>query len=127
MSVKAAILLAEGFEEAEAVIVIDVLRRLDITIETLACQPSRQVNSYHHIVMQADALLSERADTLYDAIILPGGPDGTVNLAANPQVIAMIKQHDQQQKLICPLCSAGGKSVVKRTALRLLRRSLAAV
>lgn len=69
---KVAVLLAPGFEEAEAIITIDILRRLNIDVETLACAQSRAVVSYHNIPMVADSTLSERSDSLYDAIVLPG-------------------------------------------------------
>jgi len=104
-----AVLLAPGFEEAEAIITIDILRRLHIEVETLACAPSRAVVSYHHIPMVADSILSERNTRLYDALVLPGGPEGSVNLAASPEVVRFIRMHDQQGKLICPICSAAAR------------------
>ncbi|KAE9852156.1 DJ-1 family protein, partial [Escherichia coli] len=52
-----AVLLAPGFEEAEAIITIDILRRLNIEVETLACAESRAVMSYHNIPMVADGTL----------------------------------------------------------------------
>ncbi|PLR37949.1 DJ-1 family protein [Chimaeribacter californicus] len=109
MSKRVAILLAEGFEEAEAVIVIDVLQRLEIEAVTVACQAARQVVSYHGLNVTADCLLSEAHATLFDAVVLPGGPQGTVNLAANPQVTDFIRQHDRAGKWICPLCSAAAR------------------
>lgn len=104
-----AILLAQGFEEAEAIIVIDLLRRLDITVEKLACQESLELLSYHDIRIFADALLSHRANDLYDAVVIPGGPEGTVNLATNPRVAEFIRRHDTAGKLVCPLCSAAAR------------------
>src|SRR5476649_1572956 len=91
---KTAILLAQGFEEAEAIITIDFLRRLDIEVDIIACQDELSVVSYHNIAMLADHRLSSAQTTLYDAIILPGGPAGSVNLAANPQVLDFIRRHD---------------------------------
>ena len=57
---RVAVLLAPGFEEAEAIVTIDILRRLHIDVETLTCTSSRAVVSYHAIPMVADAILSER-------------------------------------------------------------------
>jgi len=115
---RVAVLLAPGFEEAEAIITIDILRRLQIQVETLACAESRAVVSYHNIPMVADSTLTERIDTLYDAVVLPGGPQGSVNLAANREVIRFISAHDESGKLICPICSAaarvlGGNGLLK--------------
>lgn len=106
---KVAVLLAPGFEEAEAIVTIDILRRLHIEVETLACATSRAVESYHAIPMVADSTLAERLDMLYDAVVLPGGPQGSVNLAASADVIRFIKAHDAAGKLICPLCSAAAR------------------
>ncbi|ECG8589240.1 DJ-1/PfpI family protein [Salmonella enterica subsp. salamae] len=106
---KVAVLLAPGFEEAEAIVTIDILRRLHIDVETLACAESRAVVSYHSIPMVADSTLNERDEALYDAVVLPGGPQGSVNLAANPAVIAFIARHDAAGKFICPICSAAAR------------------
>lgn len=115
---KVAVLFAPGFEEAEAIITIDILRRLLIDVETLACADSRAVVSYHNIPMVADSTLSERMATRYDAVVLPGGPQGSMNLAASQEVIRFIAAHDEDGKLICPICSAaarvlGGNGLLK--------------
>ncbi|ALB63154.1 thiamine biosynthesis protein ThiJ [Cronobacter condimenti 1330] len=115
---KAAVLLAPGFEEGEAIVTIDILRRLNIEVETLACADTRAVESYHGIPMVADARLAERPDTLYDAVVLPGGPQGSVNLAANAQVIAFVARHDEAQKLICPICSAAARVLAANGLLK---------
>ncbi|HDR2860553.1 TPA: DJ-1/PfpI family protein [Enterobacter asburiae] len=106
---KVAVLLAPGFEEAEAIITIDILRRMNIEVDTLACAESRAVVSYHNIPMVADSTLLERIDTLYDAVVLPGGPQGSVNLAANLDVLRFVAAHDESGKFICPICSAAAR------------------
>ncbi|PWC12295.1 DJ-1 family protein [Brenneria roseae subsp. americana] len=118
MSKKVAILLAPGFEEAEAIMVIDVLHRMKVEVTMLSCHDRLELRSYHNIRMFADALLERNQDVLFDAVILPGGPQGTVNLAANPAVVDFIRRHDEAGKLICPLCSAaarvlGGNKLLK--------------
>lgn len=57
-----AVLLAPGFEEGEAIVTIDILRRLKINVRTLSCVDTRAVVSYHDIPMVADATLSECFD-----------------------------------------------------------------
>ncbi|SUG65767.1 thiamine biogenesis protein ThiJ [Salmonella enterica subsp. enterica] len=73
--------------------------------------------------------LSERQQALFDAVVLPGGPQGSANLAANPAVIAFVARHDAAGKLICPICSAGGKGagcsrIAEGASLCLFRRSV---
>ena len=64
-----ALLLADGFEEGEAVIVLDILERLDIQVTTLACQKSLTLRTYHGIQMQANALLSAQGDLLFRVVL----------------------------------------------------------
>ena len=109
MSTKAALLLAPGFEEAEAFITLDILSRLGVEVTTVACQPELRVVSYHGVVTLADRLLEETQHELFDAVIIPGGPEGTANLAAKPAVSAFIQQHDAAGKIIAPVCSAAAR------------------
>jgi len=62
MSKNAALLLATGFEEAEAFITLDILSRLGIKVTTVACQPQREIVSYHGAVIKADTLIEDLAD-----------------------------------------------------------------
>lgn len=73
---KVAVLLAPGFEEAEAIVTLDILRRLHIDVETLACAESRAVVSYHDIPMVADSTLSERQQALFRCGSSAGRPTG---------------------------------------------------
>lgn len=118
MSKKVAILLAPGFEEAEAIMVIDVLHRMNIDVVMLSCDDRLELYSYHNIRIFADDLLERNQDVLFDAVVIPGGPQGTVNLAANPLVVEFIRRHDEANRLICPICSAaarvlGGNQLLK--------------
>lgn len=113
-----AVLLAPGFEEGEAIVTIDILRRLNIEVRTLSCVGTRAVTSYHAIPLVADATLSESFEQIFDAVVLPGGPEGSVNLAKSAGVIEFVRRHDEQGKLICPICSAaarvlGGNGLLK--------------
>ncbi|ADV97654.1 ThiJ/PfpI-family thiamine biogenesis protein [Yersinia pestis biovar Medievalis str. Harbin 35] len=109
MTKHVAALLAHGFEEAEAVIFIDIMRRLDIRVDILSCEATTALSTYFETPISADALLSDRLDHHYDAVMMPGGPKGTDSLTANPQVIAFLRRHIAQDKYICALCSSGAK------------------
>lgn len=103
-----AVLLAAGFEEAEAITVADFFRRLEQRVETLACgQDNLEVVSYHEMAVRADALLSFRADALYDAVVLPGGPAGARKLGGDGRVVEFVRRHLEAGRLVCPFCSAG--------------------
>lgn len=113
-----AVLLAPGFEEGEAIVTVDILRRLNITVQTIACGESREVVSYHAISVMADSTLQVSLDQTFDAVVLPGGPQGSVNLAKSAEVIAFVRRHDEAGKYICPICSAaarvlGGNGLLK--------------
>jgi DJ-1 family protein len=107
MSKTVAILMAPGFEDAETIVTIDILRRLKLEVEVLACQSEREVLSYFKLPVRADALLGERATTLYDAIVLPGGPQGARNLGTSAEVVAFVKAHDAADRIVAAICSAG--------------------
>ena len=118
MSKKVAVLLAQGFEEAEAIVTIDILRRLGIEVEILACQDPRMVLGYKGIQLLADALLAERQTHLYDAIILPGGPQGARNLGKNGEVLAFVQAHQAADRWICAICSAGAHVLAANNLLQ---------
>ncbi|MGC1030456.1 DJ-1/PfpI family protein [Pantoea agglomerans] len=118
MDKNVALLLAPGFEEAEAIITLDILSRLGVQVTTLACQPYREVNSYHHVKVVADELLEANRERLFDAVIVPGGPDGSKNLAANAAVIDFIRRHDEAGRLVCAICSAAARVLAPQGLLR---------
>lgn len=120
---KVAVLLADGFEEAEAVIFIDIMRRLDIEVDVLSCMDTPVMNTYFGTKITADFLLSEKIDDSYDAIMTPGGPKGTDSLSANPHVMAFIKRHIAEGKYICALCSSGAKVLAAHHLLQQHRYS----
>ncbi|QGW04070.1 DJ-1/PfpI family protein [Proteus terrae] len=104
-----AVLLADGFEEGEAVVFIDIMRRLDIHVDVLSCMDTLVLNTYFETKISADFLLTEKLTHSYDAIMMPGGPKGTDRLCANEHVIQFIKHHIAEDKYICALCSSGAK------------------
>lgn len=106
---RVAVLLADGFEEGEAVVFIDIMRRMEIEVDVLSCMETTTLNSYFGTKITADDTLLHCYDNCYDAVMMPGGPQGTDNLSANANVISFIKRHIEQNKYICALCSSGAK------------------
>lgn len=103
--VKAIIILADGFEEMEAITPIDLLRRAGIEVRILGLG-KKQVKSARGIEMITDEIFDGKKDYAdFDAIILPGGP-GTENLLSSDDVINLVKKFYKNEKLCCAICAA---------------------
>ncbi|MCX7677965.1 MAG: DJ-1/PfpI family protein [Spirochaetes bacterium] len=102
---KALVPLAEGFEEIEAVSIIDVLRRAGIEVVT-AHIGKNPVNGSHNIPLIADLSLDDCTPETFDAMILPGGMPGSENLKNNENVIAFLKTIYKGGKLVGAICAA---------------------
>jgi 4-methyl-5(b-hydroxyethyl)-thiazole monophosphate biosynthesis len=102
---RALLLLAEGFEEIEAVTVIDILRRasVDVTVAALGASP---VRGSHGIAVGADATLADTLGQAFDALILPGGMPGSRHLKEDPRVLELVRQQVAAGKLTAAICAA---------------------
>jgi len=100
----ALIVLAEGFEEIEAVTPVDILRRVGIEV-TIAGLRKRSVTGAHGIKIETDILFSEYK-TLPDAVIFPGGMPGAENLASSLEVKDLIIKMNAKKKLIAAICAS---------------------
>ena len=104
MSKQALIVLAEGFEEVEAIAPIDVLRRAEIEV-VMAGTNEKVIKSARNVEITADITLDE-VQGLPDAIILPGGFQGSTNLGASEELISLLKKMNQAGKIIAAICAA---------------------
>jgi len=102
---KAAILLAEGFEEIEALTVVDVLRRCNVKIDVVGVSGD-VIEGAHGIRVIPDTGIGDIKIENYDALILPGGNPGYKNLRSNERVIAMVKSAFEKDKIIAAICAA---------------------
>lgn len=103
---KTAILFANGYEEVEALTVVDLLRRAKIGCEILSVADSVQVTGSHGISIGADRNFSGTDFSQYDGVILPGGMPGTTNLAADERVLALLRSFAAAGKLTAAICAA---------------------
>ena len=103
---KVLIPLADGFEEIEAVSIIDVLRRGGVEVVTASLGEDRNVRSAHGIQMEADALLPDVLENEYNAIILPGGGEGTENLMACAPLLQRLRRQKEEGRFVCAICAA---------------------
>ncbi len=104
MKKRAVVILAEGFEEIEAVVPIDILRRSGVEVivaglSGLEIKGSREVN------IKADCLIDDIPEE-FDALILPGGGPGAKNLAASEKVANLIKMQNDKHGIIAAICAS---------------------
>ena len=105
MSAKVLVPLADGFEEIEAVTIIDVLRRGGVDVVTAHLGESSAVHGAHGLTMKAGTPFAAAAEAEYDAIVLTGGP-GTEALRACRPLIERLRRQKSDGKLICAICAA---------------------
>ena len=117
---KVGILLADGFEDIEALGVLDVLRRANINTYLVSTTNNDIVISSHNTKVVCDMLLSKELEE-FDMLILPGGLPGATNLRDNPEVISLIKYFDLNNKKIGAICAA---PIVLDKALDLTNRHI---
>jgi len=97
--------LAEGFEEIEAVAVIDILRRANIKVDIVGID-DEIVSGRNGIKILCDKIITDVKPEDYDGIVLPGGNPGYKNLENNQQVINFIKAFESRGKLIAAICAS---------------------
>ena len=98
------VLLAEGFEEIEAITPIDLLRRGGAKVTVASVGETLAIHGSHGVVVMTDALLSDCTDD-YDCVVCPGGGMGSKNLAASFDVLqACIKT--AQNGVVAAICAA---------------------
>lgn len=100
---KVAVILADGFEEIEALTVVDVLRRANITCHMVGFEA--QVTGSHAIQVQADRVFDGDLSE-YDMIVLPGGMPGSANLRDHELLIAELQKCEQAGKKVAAICAA---------------------
>ena len=105
------IFLANGFEEVEALATVDVLRRADLNVKIVGVG-SDVITGAHGISTVCDAV-----DSDIEAVILPGGMPGTLNLEQSAKVNAFVDYAYENQKIVCAICAApsilGHKGMLK--------------
>ncbi len=97
--------LAEGFEEIEAVSIIDVLRRAGVEVTT-AYLFNPEVNGANGITILANNSINDVRSSDFDMIVLPGGIPGATNLRDDERVQRLLKEFDEQNKNIAAICAA---------------------
>lgn len=104
---KIIVFLAEGFEEIEALTVVDYLRRLDgIEVDMVSITQNLKVIGAHNIEVMADKTIGGIEDLLdYDGLVIPGGMPGATNLRDSKKLIDIVKDFNEKDKLIAAICA----------------------
>lgn len=97
--------LANGFEEIEALMPLDLMRRAGLPVKTVGVG-SLDITGSHGITVKADMLDSDFSDNSPECVILPGGMPGTTNLDASPIVHKALDLALENNSLICAICAA---------------------
>lgn len=102
-------MLAPGFEEIEAILPTDVLRRTNLTVQTVAVHLDPQeklVMGAHNISLICDINIQEADLTAADLVILPGGMPGTLNLEKNEQLCQALSYRMDNNLPVAAICAA---------------------
>ena len=97
--------LANGFEEIEALMPLDLMRRAGLPVKTVGVG-SLDITGSHGITVKADMLDSDFTDNAPECVILPGGMPGTKNLDASAVVHKALDSALESNALICAICAA---------------------
>ena len=104
---KVYVFLAEGFEETEAIFPADIMRRAGLDVILVSCGAELAVKGAHGITILGDVLLDEVSSApLPDAVVLPGGMPGAVNLAQSKGVSSLVLAMNDAKKIIAAICAS---------------------
>lgn len=102
---KVAVMLANGFEEVEALTVVDILRRAGIYCDTVSIEKEEVIGA-HKIIVKADKIIGKDIEE-YDMIVCPGGLPGAEYLSKNELLIETIRKFDKlENKYIAAICAS---------------------
>ncbi|MCR1975838.1 DJ-1/PfpI family protein [Clostridium sporogenes] len=102
---KILVFIAEGFEEIEALTVVDVLRRANIQCDMCSITSNKEIKGAHNILVNVDKTLEEIKSNEYNALVIPGGMPGATNLRNNNKLIDLVKEFNRDKKLIAAICA----------------------
>lgn len=102
---KVYVMLADGFEDIEALAVVDVLRRGGVDTVTVSVKNDKVVLSAHNIPVVSDVTLSQISVEKDDMIVLPGGGKGVENLKACEPLKQLLIKHQEHEGLLAAICA----------------------
>ncbi|WP_024653423.1 DJ-1 family glyoxalase III [Borrelia persica] len=103
---RVAIVLADGFEEIEAVVPMDILKRGNVDLKVVSLNDNKLVSSSRGFIFGADEKISNCTSDHFDLIILPGGMPGATNLFESKDLDNILRSMNLQGKLIAAICAS---------------------
>ena len=100
------VFLADGFEEIEALTVVDILRRAGVETTTVSVTKKCVVEGAHGICVEADALFEESDFHETEMLVFPGGMPGTLNLQAHTGLRELLLAYGKMEKYVAAICAA---------------------
>lgn len=98
--------LADGFEEIEALATVDILRRANIKVDTVAITPEKMVRGAHGVTVEADTTIDAIDASQAMWLIMPGGLPGATYLHECEKLTAMLKAHHAAGGYIAAICAS---------------------
>ena len=105
MSSSVLVPIADGTEEMEAVILVDVLRRASIRV-VVAGLNSLTITASRGVRLTADALWADARHQAFDAVALPGGAQGAASMLADRSMLELVREYHAAGKLVAAICAA---------------------
>ena len=104
---KAYVFIADGFEEVEAIFPADIMRRAGIEVLLVSCSSEYTARGAHNIIVECDTRLGElKPSSLPDAVVLPGGMPGAVNLSWSQMVRNFVLDMNKENRIIAAICAS---------------------
>ncbi|MBN1410583.1 MAG: DJ-1/PfpI family protein [Spirochaetales bacterium] len=113
---KAGILLADGFEEVEAITPADFLNRAGVSVVTIGIG-GNEIKGSHGITIKTDTTIGRFSQDL-DCIIIPGGMPGAKNVAASAEALKLVNKTFKDGKLVAAICAAPAVVLTKTDIIK---------
>lgn len=102
---KIAVFFVDGFEEIEALTVVDLCRRAGIEVDMVSMMEKREVMGAHHIPVRCEIMFDDIQKDGYDMVVLPGGA-GHKKLEAHAGLMALVDTYFEADKYVAAICAS---------------------
>lgn len=115
------VLLGEGFEESEAIVPVDLLRRAEVEVSLVALK-GKTVKSSHGIQVEADCQLKDVDEGKLEMIVIPGGLGGVAAIMGNQSALGLVQRAGDRGAYVCAICA--GPTVLAHLGIADRRRAV---